>query len=290
MPDFVRPLVLGPHTGRDLSCEGLDVGVELAHADIADAEFLEELEELLVEEAAVEAEDDGHIPAVVLADQSHHVADHVGHAVAGVGVFLAAPEDGIDQEAAPGHLKWGKALDLLVRGLDTVAGVGLVVVHDHGVDAEDHDGWGLQLETPEEQVQEQATEEPDPGPPEGPKEALDGVRRGHLARLGLDHCRVALILLQLIEADKMPRGAIEEETEELVEESRHWKPFRALAHRAEQAIEVREDLEVTYVAAEQSQATPARQRVGRDLNTIEQRWDSIARGVRLGDHDWHPLG
>ena len=54
-----------------------------------------------------------------------------------------------------------------------------------------------------------------------------------MARLGLDRCRVALILLQLIEADKMPTSAVEEETEELVEEEGHSKPFRTLAHRAE---------------------------------------------------------
>ena len=145
-------LVLGPRTGRDLGREGLDVGVELAHADVADAEFLEEPEQLLVEEAAVEAQEDGHIPSVVFANQSHHMADHLLHAVPGVGVFLTAPKDSIDEVAAPGHLKRGKALYLLVGGLHTVADVGLVVVHDHGVDAEDHDGGGFELETPDEQV------------------------------------------------------------------------------------------------------------------------------------------
>ena len=53
-------------------------------------------------------------------------------------MFLPAPEDGVDEEAAPGHLKRGKALDPLVGGLNAVALIGLVVVHDHGVDAEDH--------------------------------------------------------------------------------------------------------------------------------------------------------
>ena len=116
------------------------------------------------------------------------------------------------------------------------------------------------------------------------------MRRGHPVRLGLDRRCVALILLQLIEADKMPTGAIHEETEELVEEGGHRKPFRALAHRAEQAIEVGEDLQVTHVAAEQSQAASARQRVGRDLNTIEQGWSSLAREERLGDHQLAPFG
>ncbi len=89
-----------------------------------------------------------------------------------------------------------------------------------------------------------------------------------MARLGLDRCRVALIMLQLNEADKMPTGSVEEETEELVKEHGHGKPLRALAHRAEQAIDVGQDIEVTHVAAEQSQAASARQRVGRDLDSF----------------------
>ena len=248
------------------------------------------MEELLVEEAAVEAQEDGDIPTVVLADQSHHVADHVGHAVAGVGVFLPAPEDGIDQEAAPGHLKRSKALDLLVGGLDTVAFLGLVVVHDHGVDAEDHGRRRFELEAPKEEVQEQAAEEPDPGPREGCQEALDGVGGGHVAGLGLNGRGVALVFRELIEADQMPARAIQKETEDLVEEGGHRKPFRVLAHRAEKAIEVGEYLDVTQVAAEESQATSASQGVGSDLNTIEQEWGGIARRERSGHDELAPFG
>jgi hypothetical protein len=46
------------------------------------------------------------------------------HAGAGVGVFLAAQEDGIIEEAAPGYLKRGNPRDLPVGGLHTVADVG----------------------------------------------------------------------------------------------------------------------------------------------------------------------
>ncbi len=47
---------------------------------------------------------------------------------------------------------------------------------------------------------------------------------------------------------------------------------------------------VPNVAAEQSQAASARQRVGRDLNTIKQRLSGIAHGERLGDHHLAPFG
>jgi hypothetical protein len=94
------------------------------------------VKELLVEEAGVETEEDGHVGPVVFADEGYHVADHLRCGGAGVAVLLSAPEDGVDEEAAPGHLQGGKALDPLVGGLDPVAGLGLVVVHDHGVDAE----------------------------------------------------------------------------------------------------------------------------------------------------------
>jgi len=147
-PDIVRPLVLRPHTGTDLGREGPNVAVELPHADVADLHFLEEV---LVEEAAVEAHDGGHSPSVVFADQRHHVAHQLLHTLAGLGVFLSAPEDRINEEAAPSHLKRGESLRL-VGGLHTVTDLGLVTVHDHGVDAEDHDGWSFEPEATDEQA------------------------------------------------------------------------------------------------------------------------------------------
>ena len=80
-PHLVEPLVLRPLTGRDLGCEGLDIVVELARAYVADAEFLKEVKELLVKEAAVEAQHDRHVGIL---GHSHHafniepiMVDHV---------------------------------------------------------------------------------------------------------------------------------------------------------------------------------------------------------------------
>jgi hypothetical protein len=124
-------------------------------------------------------------------------------------------------------------------------------------------------EAPEEETKQQAAKKPDPGPREGSQKAFDGVRGGHLVGLSLDGCGVALVLREVIEADQVPAGAIEEEAKDLVEESGYGKPFGVLAHRAKEAMEVGEDLDVTQVAAKESQATPAGQRVGGDLDGVK---------------------
>jgi len=92
---------------------------------------------------------------------------------------------------------------------------------------------------------------------EGSQETLDGVGGSHLAGLGLNDSRVALVLPELIEPDQVPAGAVQKEAEELVEESGHGKPFGAFAHRAKKPIDVGKDLDGPQVAAEESQATPA---------------------------------
>ena len=108
--------------------------------------------------------------------------------------------------------------------------------------------------------------------------------------LGLNRRGVALVFCEFIEADQMSTRAVQKVTEELVEEGSHRKPFRVLAHRAEKAIEVGEYLDVTQVAAEESQATSASQGVGSDLNTIEQEWGGIARGGQSGHDGFAPFG
>ena len=110
--------------------------------------------------------------------------------------------------------------------------------------------------------------------------------------LGLNRRGVALVFCELIEADQMSARAVQKVTKELVEEGSHRKPFRVLAHplSAEKAIEVGEYLDVTQVAAEESQATSASQGVGSDLNTIEQEWAGIARRERSGHDELAPFG
>ena len=77
---------------------------------------------------------------------------------------------------------------------------------------------------------------------------------------------------------------------ELVKERGHSKPFGVLAHRAKEAMEVGKDLDVTQVAAEESQATPARQRVGSDLDGVEAGRGKLARGERGGHDEFAPFG
>jgi len=226
----------------------------------------------------------------MLADQHHHVAHHVGHRVARVRVFLTAPKHGIDQKAAPRHLKWRKALDLLVGRLHPVADLCLVVVHHHSVDAKAYDLRPLDLETPHEELQQQPPEQPDPRPAEGPEKTFHRVRRRHVRKPDLDGSGVALVPLEFIEVHQVATRAVHEETAQLVQEADDSKSLRALAHSTEKANEVGKDPDVVQVAAEQSQATPTGQGVGSNADGIETGLLSVARSARRGYGFHTPFG
>ena len=121
-----------------------DVLVHLAAAHIADMKGFTQVENLLVEKAAVHTNDDGHIPTVLAFDFHHHVPDHVQYAVAVIGMLVPATEYRIDNEAAPVHLQGLKALLLFVGRLDALPAQRIVVVHHHRIDAQlDHFGSGV---------------------------------------------------------------------------------------------------------------------------------------------------
>jgi hypothetical protein len=171
-----------------------------------------------------------------------------------------------------------------------VAPLGLVVVHHHGVDAEEYGLRLLELEAPEEEVEQQPAEQPDPGPPEGPEEAFDRVRGGHVIAPGLDSGGVALVRSELIEADQVATRAVQKETEELVEEADDSKPLCAPAHRAKKAIEVAKESDVIQVAAEESQAAPAGQGIGGNGDGVEMGPLGVARRERGSYGSHSPFG
>jgi hypothetical protein len=71
--------------------------------------------------------------------------------------------------------------------------------------------------------------------------------------------------------------AVQEETEELVEEADDSKTLCALAHPTEKANEVGKDSDVMQVAAEESQAAPTGQGIGSNADGIETGLLSVAR-------------
>ena len=128
------------------------------------------------------AKHDRDIFPVVPADLAHNVLDHLCDRIGVVGVLVAGAEHGIDHKPAPIHLKRGKPLDLLVRGLHPVPSGSIVIVENHHIDSEDDRLRFLQVQPPQEELLQKTPKEIDPRPPKGAEETLDGMRGERLFR------------------------------------------------------------------------------------------------------------
>ena len=261
VPHLPVVLVAAPSQRINRSDIALHVVIELARSDVADLDVFEEAKKLLVEKAAVEANDDRHIGPVVFADLGHHVADHLLGRLFVIGMLAAAPEDRVDDESSPRELQGPKALDLLVGGLDAVAARRLVVVEDHHVQAQDDDRRLYDTESPEKELLQQASEQKDSRPPERSEEPLESVRGDHRSRRRFDRRRIAAIPTEAVEIHHVSAGAIHEETDHLLENLENRKPFPAFSQRAEQPLHVRFDSNTTQIPHEQRQTATAGDRI-----------------------------
>ena len=195
----------------------LDVLVDLSGAYVSDPELLKDLEELFVKETRVHANEDGNTFLTDLADLGQDVANHLFHGVPVIAVLFPAPEDRIDHESSPCHLKGLESFDLLVGGLHSVTPVGLIIVHYHRIDAQ-FDHFGLRkLQSPEEKLLQKSTEEPNPKPGKCLEKTLHGVGGKQCLPLRFNGGRITGVFLQGIEVDEMPAGAVQKKAEQLLE-------------------------------------------------------------------------
>ncbi len=115
-----------------------------------------------------------------------------------IGMLVSAAKDRIDNETAPVHLKRLKAFFLLIGRLDTMAMKGVVIVHDHRIDAQlDHSRLG-NLQTPDKKGLQDASEQKNPRPRKGLKKTLDLMRGGHVGFVRLNAAGITFILAKLI--------------------------------------------------------------------------------------------
>jgi hypothetical protein len=82
-----------------------DVFVHLAATPITDVKGFTQVENLLVENAAVHTGDDRRLSAVVAFDFDHHMPNHIQRAVAVIGMLVPAKKYRIVNEAPPVHLQ-----------------------------------------------------------------------------------------------------------------------------------------------------------------------------------------
>lgn len=148
----IFPARVIPAPGFRCAGKSFDAFIQLPTADITDLQLFAELENLLVEKATVHADNDGNILTILPADFGHHMPDHLAYRIAMIGVLVATTENGIHNQATPVHLQWLKALFLFVGGLNPLAAFGVIIVHNHGINAQ-FDQHGLfYIQAPDEQA------------------------------------------------------------------------------------------------------------------------------------------
>ena len=107
----VTPL-MATQGARPKACYiSLDVSVELAATDVADLQLHEDPEELLIEKAAIQRNDDRYLLMNVFANLLDDVPDHPLGRLGVVGIPVARAKDDIDDEPPPCHPERLETLD-----------------------------------------------------------------------------------------------------------------------------------------------------------------------------------
>lgn len=121
--------------------------------------LLEHLIGPLVGEPAVGAQDDGDLGRVPFADKLHDRPCPVRIVGPMVGMCTALPEHDVHQVRAPADVQELEPLLALVGGLAALPLLRAIVVEHHGIDAQFHDLWPLDLQAPNEQFVEYPVED-----------------------------------------------------------------------------------------------------------------------------------
>jgi hypothetical protein len=249
---FLMPIVIGrPLSGGLRPDIGFDRLVHFPRHDDAHLQLVTGPQNGFIEKATIEADDDHDLGSASLPHQGHHPAEHIDNGVARVAVLASPAKDRIDNLARPDHLQGLKAFDAFVGGLDAMPCRGLVVIQDHGIDGGlDHPG-ARQLEPPHTQLIEDRAEAPARRPRKGFEQPLHRMGRRQLGTRGLKRGGISRIPLQVIEIPQVPAGAVQEETEELLEEGPKRQALPAFAERAKGLFQERRNLDLREVADEE---------------------------------------
>ena len=172
----LAPAIGPPGRFPDPGDKALQIVIELARHDVAHPQCLQVRHQLLIEKAAVRPHDDGHVLPIVPANLLDQMTERLRRRIGMVRVLLSSPEDRVDHVPVPSHLKRLKAFYPLVGGRRAVALLGLIVVHHHGIQAQEDQRRRLQPQAPQKQLLQQAAKQPDAIHVKDPEKALDRMR------------------------------------------------------------------------------------------------------------------
>ena len=225
--------------------------VQLAAADVSNVHLFASDEDGFVEETTIHTHHNRHLGSEMCADGGHGLANHLDGVVAVVAVSIASAKDCIDDETLPGQLEGMESLDLLVSGLNPMTLVGVIVVQDHRVEAQDDDlGFG-KAQPPQEELTQQLSEEVNYRQREGFEEPLDGMGGQEVLLAAFHDTCVSRILLQGIKVLEMPAGSIDQKNEDLFEDLEDGQALTTLSQASEELLQDRPDANVVEVSHEE---------------------------------------
>ncbi len=202
LPDSVvfnvsRPKIQLPLFGVNGSHQVGDVVIELAGANVSNPQFLKDPVELLVHKSAVHSKDDGYISLVPLTDCFYQAPDHPFDALSGIAVYVTGAENAVSQITFPGHLQGVEALAFFVCWPDMLPLFCIVVIHNHGIDVQDHSFRLIYSKPPYKNPQMELAEKKSQRQGEGSEKSLDAMGRDHMSFFGFNDSRAAKILFYL---------------------------------------------------------------------------------------------
>jgi hypothetical protein len=201
-------------------------------------------------------------------DFYHHVFDHRLHGVTVVGMPVPTAKYCINDEPTPIHLQGLKPFLLFIGGFNPLPMFSIIIIQNHGVDAQFDDTGTGDLKTPKEKCLKQSPEQKNPYPGESLEKSLHLVRRGHGFHICFDRAGIAFVFPDLVKIGQMTTGAIEKETQDLLEHLADWQSLAAFSDAAEPPVQLLENQDLVEVGHKQCQPCSSGKPIRSDLNSL----------------------
>lgn len=116
---------------------------------------------------------------------------------------------------------------------------------------------------------------------DGSEKSLDSMGGEEILRVTLNGCGITLVFLKGIKVNQMPAGAIQKETEQLLEHLTDRLAFPALAHRAKESFKMRIKLDPSKIADKETQTTSVGECIRGDLNGVDDLFEIVIDCVKM---------
>ena len=147
--------------------------------------------------------------------------------------------------------------------------VGIIIVQNHGVNAQLNQPWLFYPQAPDKQRLQQPTKQKYAGSGKSVEKSFDPMLGGHHFHAGFDASSMPCVLGKLIKIAQMPAGAINHKTQDLFEKLKDLNTLAALADRTEKSVHQWKDVDAIQVGDKQCQSGFAGQTIAGLLYTSD---------------------